>query len=343
MISPILSFFLFSCNTTTSTDSGSEKPAVQSCSYEIGGSEPLPGAVNANYRGQIVVTLTGEDDAAYISLEDSSGGSVAGDSSVSESEIHFVPAAPLSPSADYVAKVHYCGSVEPVSINFRTSELGTPLVGGNGSIEGKTFAVDLTSGKIVEPAGVGNFILALLDNTFLIYAQSVTDSEITVVSALSKAASTDQNYCVPSLNDFPAVSISESPYFSLSADSIELTVGEHTAKVYDFSVNGTFASDASEFSGTNLTGEIDAREVYPLINVAGGDEVCGLLDDVPAVSCIECSSDGEPYCLILVLEDLTAVAQNTEIHPVCESNCHELCTENLATCEEPQLQTEVCE
>ena len=348
MISLLYTSFLFSCNTTSKlNDTGSADPVVQTCDITIEESSPVLGASNMYYRADISVTLSDEDETAYVQLEDVSGNRIDGNSSVAGSKIMFTPSVPLSPLTEYVIKVHYCGSPEPVSLEFRTSDLGTPITGGNDSLLHKTFAVDLTSGVVLEPPGVGDLLRALLDNTFLIYADEVSDTQITVLSAISEANSTDQNFCVPTLNDFPSVDITESPYFSLSSDSLELTVAAYSAKVYNFSVHGTFASDASYFGGAHLSGEIDAREIYPLlsdfgIEAEGGDDVCELLDNL-GVSCIDCSSDGETYCLNLVLEELIANAVETEIFPVCESNCHDLCAENLDTCDVPQSQDQICE
>ena len=156
-----------------------------------------------------------------------------------------------------------------------------------------------------------------------------------------------QPITLPTLNDFPAVDISQAPYFSLSSERIQLTVAAYSANVYNFSVHGTFASDVSYFGGAYLAGELDAREVYPLLSDFGieaesADELCGLIANL-GVPCIACSSDGESYCLELVLDQLVANTIEAEIYPVCDSNCHDLCTENLETCTDPQLQNDVCE
>ena len=116
---------------------------------------------------------------------------------------------------------------------------------------------------------------------------------------------------------------------------------------YNFSVHGTFASDLSYFGGAYLEGELDTREVYPLladfgIEADNADDVCELLVNL-GVPCISCSSDGEDYCLRLVLDQLVANSIEEEIYPVCESNCHALCDDNVDVCSDPQPQDQVCE
>ena len=292
MISLLYTSFLFSCTTTSKqADTGTDTD-FQACNITIEESNPVLGASNMYYRGEISVTLSEEDETASLSLEDASGNGIDGTLRTVGSKILFSPSAPLEPLTEYVIRLQYCGSADPVFIEFRTSDLGTPITGGNDSLQDTTFAVDLTSGVIVEPPGVGDLLRALLDNTFLIYADSVSDSQITVLSAISEANSTNQNFCVPTLNDFPSVDITESPYFSLSSNSIELTVAAYSAKVYNFSVHGTFASDASYFGGAHLSGEIDSREIYPLladfgIQAQGGDDVCELLDNLG----VECKDE----------------------------------------------------
>ena len=344
----LLFSFLLACSATKGTDSGtSDDTATQSCGVEISATYPYLNATDMYYRSMITITLSQEDAGASVILEDAQGNSIDGTATNEGTTLSFQPLTPLTPSTDYIAKVDYCGSEELVSIPFRTSDLGTPLSGGIESLQDMTFAVDLTSGIVVEPVGVGELLRGLLENTFLIHVDTVSTNELTVVSALSQVDSIDQDFCTPTLNDFPAVNIIDAPFFSLSAESLELTVAAYSARVYNFAVYGTFASDASYFGGAYLEGEIDAREIQPLladfgIEAENADDVCNLLINF-GVPCIECSSDGEAYCLRLVLDQLVANAIESEIYPVCSSNCHNLCTENLETCNDPQTLEETCE
>ena len=338
-------FALFACN-DSQKDTPQEDTAFTACDATIESTYPILNAADVYYRDNLKVNFSEEGIDATLTLTDSSGTQVSGSGTTEGSQFTFTPNEPLTPSSSYRASVQYCGSEEPVVIDFTTSSFGTPLTNGNSDLLGKTFAVDLESGVVLEPAGVGELLRSLLSNTFLINVFETSDSTISVLSALSYANSLEQNFCVPTLNDFPLIDVSQTPFFSLKADTLQLNVAAYNTKVYDFTVEGTFASDGSYFGQAYLSGEFDAREAYVLLSDFGfdaenEDDVCGLLEDLGA-SCTECSTDGAPYCVRLVLDDLIANAIEEEIVPVCEINCHVLCEENLETCDQPQEENTEC-
>lgn len=336
---------LFACSNSEKNDT-QEDTAFTACSATIESTYPILNAADVYYRDSLKVNFSEEDIDATLTLTDSSGAEVSGTGTVEGTQFTFTPAAPLAPSETYRASVEYCGSEEPVVIDFTTSSFGTPLTNGNSDLMGKTFAVDLESGVVLEPAGVGELLRSFLSNTFLINVFETAPETISVLSALSYANSLEQNFCVPTLNDFPLIDVSQTPFFSLETSALQLNVAAYNTKVYNFRVEGTFASDASYFGKAYISGEFDAREAYTLLNDFGfaaenEDDVCELLDGLGA-SCIECSSDGAPYCLKIVIDDLVANAIEEEIVPVCEVNCHVLCEENLETCDQPQEENTEC-
>ena len=88
--------------------------------------------------------------------------------------------------------------------------LGTALMVET-SIVGKTYALDISSGSFVGPAGVGDLIGGLLENKILIGITSVENDVMTVRGAISEGATTDQGMCTKTLEDF--LLDSTSPYF----------------------------------------------------------------------------------------------------------------------------------
>lgn len=338
---------LLACNGSLKEDTQSqEDTAFSACSATIESTHPFINAADMYYRDRIKVDFSEEITSATLTLTDSSQALVSGLATMEGTQLIFTPDEPLAPSSSYRAFVEYCGSEEPVTIDFTTSSLGTPLTNGNVDLLEKTFAVDLESGVVLEPAGVGELLRSFLSNTFLINVFETTPTTISVLSALSYANSFDQNFCVPTLNDFPLIDVSQTPFFSLDTDSLQLNVAAYNTKVYNFRVEGTFASDASFFGQAYVSGEFDAREAYTLLNDFGfaaenEDDVCSLLEGLGA-SCIECSSDGAPYCIRIVIDDLIANAIEEDIIPVCDVNCHVLCEENLETCDQPQEENTEC-
>ena len=121
-----------------------------------------------------------------LALEGADGTAVDGTSSVDGDMVYFTPSAPLQPSTSYVANLTYCGSEAPVAVGFSTSDLGT--VADDVSVfEGKTYAVDLSSGNFVQPAGVGDLIGGLLENNILIGVTASTETSISGVPVFCKS------------------------------------------------------------------------------------------------------------------------------------------------------------
>ena len=335
MIGLLTSLAMFACSSDKTTDTSSvEDTAVpQGCGVEIDETYPALNAADVYYLSSFSVELTDPDETATLTLTDSAGAEVAGEVSVDDDTLTFAPTAALAPSTSYNLNVSYCGSEEPAVIPFTTSALGTALDGGNESIVGKTYAVDISSGTFVEPAGVGDLIGGLLENKILIGITSVENDLMGIRGAISDGATTDQDMCTETLEEFPAADFTTSPYFEIPKEDVTLSVAGFTATIYGLEVTGTFSSDATYFGGGTLQGELDARQILPLLGDAGLDaetpeEVCGLLLGF-GVSCVPCLSDNEPLCVRLSVERLIADETGVELIPLSAEDiaASETCSE----------------
>ena len=229
MLSMLLTVGFFACGDDDKTDTGtvgeaSAEPSTEDegCGVTIDETFPADGASDFYYRGTLAFELSDDDDSASLALEGADGTAVDGTSSVDGDMVYFTPSAPLQPSTSYVANLTYCGSEAPVAVGFSTSDLGT--VADDVSVfEGKTYAVDLSSGNFVQPAGVGDLIGGLLENNILIGVTASTETSMSLVGALSVAGSTDQDTCQETL-DIPDADFSGNPYFEIDAsDGIEIS------------------------------------------------------------------------------------------------------------------------
>ena len=323
-------------DTSTVTDDTSS--TTEGCGVEIDSTYPVLNAADMYYLGNLVVELSDPDETASLTLIDDAGAEVAGTTSVDDDTLTFDPTDPLSPSASYTLKVSYCAGEADVA--FSTSSLGTPLGSGDEAVVGKTYALDISSGTFVEPAGVGDLIGGLLENKILIGVVSTENSEMQIRGAIGDGSSINQDFCSPTLEDFPAADFSTSPYFEIPKGDVTLSVAGFTATIFGLSVSGTFADDASYFGGATLQGALDAREILPLLGDAGLDaetpeDVCNLLLGF-GVQCVPCDADDQPFCVNLVVERLVADETGTPLTLVCESDCHETCSDNAEECTEPQ-------
>jgi hypothetical protein len=330
---------LFSCSHLN------DKPSEESvCSTEISSTVPYPNSQDMYYRGVIEAFLTEEDTQAAISLYDDDGNTVLGATTLQSNVLSFTPNEPLIPSHNYVAVIEYCGSIEPVELPFTTSSLGTPLQGGNEILRDKTFSVDLSSGVMFSPDKVGEVLRGLLQNTFLISVSDIIGDEVQIRLALSEAESIEQNFCVPTIEDFPYIDISEAPYFSLRKSNIPINIANYDFTLYSLEASGTIFSDGSSFDQIIAQGTLDLREIYPIFQDIGitsnsVDEFCAVLDGLGS-ECEICDLDSEPYCLSIGVKELYAGILGNDLYPVCEANCHEFCPENSDTCTEQQITDE---
>jgi hypothetical protein len=287
------------------------------------------------------VELSDDDDTATLSLQDEAGADVAGDFAMDGDMLWFTPAEPLMSNSSYTAMLNYCGSEDAVSIAFTTSALGAEVDGGGDGLIGHTYAVDLSSGNFVQPAGVGDLIGSMLENNILLSVTSTDGGDMSMRGALSEAGNSNQDYCTQTLDSFPSADFSENPYFEIDApEGIDLSVSGMSISIDSLFISGTFAQDASYFGGAELKGELDARTLGPLLEELVGsadpEEICGLLVGF-GISCESCSSDGEMYCVTLEVNQLVAESVGDGVDLVCDVDCHELCTENATECAAPQL------
>jgi hypothetical protein len=328
-----------SCDSNLINDKNNEQEVEPNlCTTSIVETIPYPDSTDVYYRSDIQFELSEEDPNANIVLT-SDGEVVSGNVRIDNQKIIFHPNTPLFPSTNYSASITYCGSPEPVSISFLTSELGTDVQGGVFALDGRSYAVDLNFGQVIQPTGVGDFLQTLLENQFLFDVQTIMTDEAAVRMALSRPESIEQNFCVPTIEESLIVNLREIPYFTLYGDTIPIIIAEYQLHLYDFETSGTINEQATKFERMYTQGTMDLREILPImqdfnINAETVDEFSSYLSqlDVDIITC----RDGEPYCMLIVVDSLFANEISERVQPVCFSNCHEQCESNLDTCTNPQ-------
>lgn len=321
MLSIFLSSLFVACIGEKNADTGTiGDTSSAGCGVTIDDTYPAAGSTDMYYRGTMVFELSDDDPTASLSLIASDGTDVAGELTVDGDTLHFAPSAPLASSTTYKAVLNYCGSPDPVEVEFTTSALGAAIDGGNEALLGKTYALDLSSGNFVEPAGVGDLIGGLLENNILIGVTSVDGGQLVVRGAISEAGNTNQDMCTETLEDFPTADFSESPFFEINAPSgISLSIQDTDVSLDSIRVAGTFAQDGTYFGGAELEAELDVAKLAPLLAdlIESDDpaEACALLLGF-GVTCEECSQTGDPYCITLQVNQLSALETGAELTQV---------------------------
>lgn len=295
------------------------------CSITFTHNNPGDGETEWYYKAALEVELSEADDTTDITVTDAGGAAVDGSVSFSENGLtaYFTPSADLAPSTSYTVDVSVCSGGGSGSIGFSTSDLGTPLAC---DLTGDTFRVNLAEARFLKPAGVAALLLDALEDDILVGVQSMGESELDMLGALSDGLGGGQNLCYPSI-PFPPASFDD-PAFEVGPADTTLNVSGIELEISNLSISGAFASDCSYFGGGQLAGELDARVLGPLVGdllgVTDPDEICGLLVTF-GVTCDTCSSDGEPYCADILVDQI--VASNAAITLSCVSleECHPSC------------------
>jgi hypothetical protein len=286
-----------------------------SCEVTIDETVPLQGAMDADYRAAIEFHLSDADSSATVST------SIAGTTTLADDDqtVIFTPSAPLTPSTAYTVTLDYCGG--SAELAFTTSAVGTE-VPDTSALVGLTYALDLADARIVEPAGIGSVLTSYLTQDILVGVDSVEGTQIQMIGAVGveDADPPTQNYCDPSI-DFPVADFSENPFFQIGPRTTTLSVAGYNIEIGDLEITGSFSADGTYISGATLSGTIDTRPLAPLLDDSGDpNAICSLAVNFGA-TCEACPSDGEPYCLTLVADQITAEGIDGSLVTVSDSDC----------------------
>jgi hypothetical protein len=315
------------------TTGGTTGPA--GCEVTISETVPAADTTDFYYQSNIEVMLSEADSTATVTLSDDAGNDIAGTASTSEdgTVIYFDPTDNLAPLTGYTISISTCGGEQNSSVAFSTSELGTPI---ECDLSGKAYRVDLASARFVQPdPAVASLLFDALEDDILLGVSSQGDASLTMLGALSDGAGGQQNYCLPSI-EFPTEAVFDDPAFSVGPADTTIDVAGVSVTISNFGISGAFAPDCTYFGGGKLTGELDARVLGPLVGELLGEEdpdaICSLLTTF-GVTCNPCSSDGEPYCAAVEVDQIAASTTGVALSCVSGEECHPACA--TSTCDDP--------
>ena len=306
-----------------------------SCSLSVVSSDPADGATDVSATS-VSFTLSGDATGAQISMTDADGATVNGENAVSGDTVTFTPTPPFAGGTQYSASVWYCSDTdEPQNegISF-TTVAGTPPP----NLTGKSYTVNIAGATWQQPAGVGSLIGGMITADLLVGVVNDSGGSLELIGATTTDIGAGQNYCSPSI-PFPVADFSASPTFSAGPADVIFAVSGYTVPINGLQISGTFASDGSNFTGGQVAGQVDVRDladiVGSLLGTTDPPTICGLLSGFGA-TCVTCSSDGEELCIDVLITDITATERPSEsVECVDETDCHPMCTDS--TCADPTV------
>ncbi len=276
------------------------------CTTTVSSIEPADGATGVYYRDSMVVNFEGDGGSAALQLADSSGAPVPMTATFTSGNVQalVVPDSPLTPLTGYLLSATICDLT--TSSAFTTSELGTPLDEDPLSLLGKTFAFRLSDSDITEPAFLNLIAGTYLTVPILLGVESVDTAQIHMIGGLGyESGSTLKQEDLPTW-DFPSADFTTQPFFHAESALITIMYGDVPIPIADFNISGTFNRTGTAIEEGYATGIGDSRYMSELVGKPADDY--GAVCDLAAAAGVVCTacSDGEPYCLYIVAENIVA-------------------------------------
>ncbi len=284
---------------TADTDTGP-------CEATVLSMEPADGATAVYYRDPIVVSFENDGSSATISLADAGGAPVTFDTTWANGNVQAELSTVLAADTIYTLTVEVCG--ETTTSTFTTSSLGAPLTVSQEELLGRTFVFRLSEATITEPAFLDFVASSYLTVPLLISVSAADDTSIDLLGGIGEHEN-DGSYTQvmdEETWDFPAGDFSEQPYFEAYAEYITLSYNAILIPIEQFNLSGTFTADGTAIQRGVASGLGDSRHMGPLVGRDADDysAVC----EIAAGAGVECEpcADGEPYCIYIVAEEITA-------------------------------------
>lgn len=223
------------------------------------------------------------------------------------------PALRLKPETRYTLQAQADG--ESFTSAFTTGTLGKPAENLK-LFKGRTYVLDLSSGVLLEPAGLGDILMKQLGGTTMpeIYV-NVSDIQkgrkgflffvkkkpSRIVLSLSYAA---EKGGISEPISFPPARLSN-PYFSIEAPEFTFTVMGQTVPLHKFQFHGVLCPDAACVGDIDFSAELDLRQALAGVQGFSADQVKNMLKSFIGKEPNPCA-DGKNYCLTLRFADLSA-------------------------------------
>ncbi len=303
-----------------------EDPTIEDsgagCEIDIRETFPAADSVDAYYLNPIEFHLSKpHDDDATITVQGVNGTTEWNDDRTTAYFHHDG----LAPSTSYSATISYCRG--DATVNFTTSDLGIAIADESGLV-GRAYSLDLSSGRVVVPEGVGAALAPYLEFEILVSVKDLTGTDLTITGAIGDDDNPGtQDYCTPTF-DFPAADFTGSPFFQLGPQRTEIAVAGYEVTIDDLLISGTFSSDGSYFGGGVLSGLIDTRPLVGLVFDDEDDEnaICDFILGF-GVSCVTCPDGSGDFCLELKAVDLVAEDSGATVEDIALEDCHEQCSD----------------
>ncbi len=265
---------------------------------------PADGDPNAYYRTAIEFTLEFAQGTETIEV-DQGANVVAGATVIDGNKVTFQADAPLQPNTSYEVTLNWCAG--PTATIWTTSRYGIPV--DPNDVIGRTYSIDLGSGRFASPAGIGPLIQQEMESPILINPQGLQSNDLQMLIALGTVQD-QQDVCQPTASFTGPADFGENPFFDTGPSTSGIGVdieGVHSL-FHHAAITGAFADDGSSIGGVTLTAVLDTRPLVGLVGATGDDQaLCDLLVtfDEPCIAC----DDGGLFCVPVKVDNMQGALQ----------------------------------
>jgi hypothetical protein len=293
--------------TDSDTDDTADTDTHGTCDAAVLSTTPANGATAVYYRDGIEVSFDDDGSLAAITLVDADGAEVPFTTTWTEGNVQAQLTTVLEANTTYLLSVDVCSVI--TTAEFTTSSVGEPLAVSPSDLIGRTYVFRLSDAEITDPAFLEFVAATYLTVPLLIAVTASDDTTLDLIGGIGEAENdgTFSQVLTEETWDFPAGDFSQQPYFEASAAYITLGYDGIPIPIEGFHLSGTFSADGTSIEKGVASGMGDSRYMGPLLGRDADDY--GAVCEIAAGAGITCEpcSDGEPYCLNIVAEEVNAV------------------------------------
>lgn len=194
-----------------------------------------------------------------------------------------------------------------------------------GPLVGKTYAIDLSTGRVVSPEGLGDLLGPFMTRLLFGVEGQGADALWTVgAMAVLDSEPVEQDLCLETVA-FPEADFSADPAFQIDATGTATRAYFLGVPILldDLRLSGTFSADGGAIEGMRIVASVETHALAPVI-----DETCvSTSSDYPAClqvvcdlmavagGCVACADGTGDHCLLLDIDQLDAPGVSGRIEP----------------------------
>jgi hypothetical protein len=279
------------------TDCADEDATLIDQTNRITSASPADGTSDVLPRTFLELRLATADPNVRVTVTDSTGTSLPGQTGVQADYVRFIPDTPWAVDETFTVTVDtLCSSL---SLSFGTSTLGQP-VPDLGALVGTAYKLDVRTGTVTAPPLFGGLILLGLGGYQIVQVQGVQGDQLDLLWTTVGDTATAQNLCLPALPLAAPMDVSANPTATFEPDAfwyLGAPAGPGAS-----TLTGILRADGSGMAQGRWTIATDLRDVETVFGAGSATTLCRLFGTA-GLSCGTCP-DGVQACLNTVIDDI---------------------------------------